>query len=470
MKNFNKNLFIYGLIPVLTKASGFILLPFYVNFLDSKDFGYMELFLTLFSFATLLINAEVYTAIGRYFYECNEIKEKRKLISSGLVITLFLAFLVTTLMYFFSDLVLMKYIQDYGQFNFFVLGIFYVLFNAVSTYLSVIPRYDNKAKTFTIINGSGIVVKLGAILFFLIYLDYGLLSVIIGHLCHAIFLTVCYVLINMEYLKFFVDFNSIKKILKYSVRLVPYVLLIGFWDPFSRYLLVDSFSTNEIGLLNFTLRLASLLELINAAIHMTWMPLLFENQNNDSFKSDVVKISNNVSIAILSFVMIISLTSPEIVSLLNANEFKDSILILNIILILNYFKIMVRLRGYLPYTNNKVYVLSFAQFLGYLVSILFFLLVRNKLGILGMAFFVALPFAVNYIYLASYTSIKSQISFSSIKENILLFLCFTLTFVHYYLENMLFRYFLVGIVTCFLIFYFKLYDTAFNLKKDNVKI
>jgi O-antigen/teichoic acid export membrane protein len=469
LKNFNKNVFIYGLIPVLTKASGFVLLPFYVNYLDSTDFGYMELFLTLFNFATLLINAEVYTAIGRYFYECNEIKEKRKLISSGLVITLILAFLVTALMYSFSDFVLIKYVQDYSQFNFFILGIFYVLFNAVSTYLGVIPRYDKKAKTFTIINGLGVAVKLGAILLFLTYLDYGLLSVIIGHLCHAIFLTICYVFINMEYLKFSVDLKSIKKILKYSGRLIPYIFLIGFWEPFSRYLLVDSFSTSEIGLLNFTLRLASLLELINAAIHMTWMPLLFENRNNESFKSDVVKISNNVSVAILSFVMIISLTSPEIVSMLNANEFKDSILILNIILILNYFKIMVRLRGYLPYTNNQVQVLSIASLLGYVVSIMFYLLIGNKLGILGMAFFVTLPFAFNYICLASYTSVKSQISFSSIKENTLLLLCFTLTFVHYYFENILFRYSLVVLVTLFLIVNFKLFDLTVNFKRDSLK-
>jgi O-antigen/teichoic acid export membrane protein len=343
------------------------------------------------------------------------------------------------------------------------------LFNAVSTYLGVIPRYDKKAKTFTIINGLGVAVKLGAILLFLTYLDYGLLSVIIGHLCHAIFLTICYVFINMEYLKFSVDLKSIKKILKYSGRLIPYIFLIGFWEPFSRYLLVDSFSTSEIGLLNFTLRLASLLELINAAIHMTWMPLLFENRNNESFKSDVVKISNNVSVAILSFVMIISLTSPEIVSMLNANEFKDSILILNIILILNYFKIMVRLRGYLPYTNNQVQVLSIASLLGYVVSIMFYLLIGNKLGILGMAFFVTLPFAFNYICLASYTSVKSQISFSSIKENTLLLLCFTLTFVHYYFENILFRYSLVVLVTLFLIVNFKLFDLTVNFKRDSLK-
>jgi hypothetical protein len=130
---------------------------------------------------------------------------------------------------------------------------------------------------------------------------------------------------------------------------------------------------------------------------------------------------------------------------------------------------MVRLRGYLPYTNNKVYVLSISQLLGYLVSILFFLLVKNKLGILGMAFFVTLPFAINYICLASYTNVKSQITFSSRKENTLLFLCFALTSVHYYLENILFRYFLVGIVILFLIYNFKLFDLVFNMKMGKVK-
>ncbi|WP_157966038.1 lipopolysaccharide biosynthesis protein [Cognataquiflexum aquatile] len=469
MKNFNKNLFVYGLIPLITKASGFILLPVYVLFLDSNDFGYMELFLTLFSFATLLINSEIYTAIGRFFYETKEFEEKRKLISSGLIITLFLAIVVVVILHFFSDYILKYYIRDISQFNFYFIGIFYVFFNAISTYLSVIPRYDNKAKIFTIINILAVLVKIFTILFFLFYLDFGLISVILGHLFQVIFSTICFIFINKNYIKFSIELNYITKIIKYSGRLIPYIFLIGFWEPFSRFLLVDYFSNSQIGLLNFTLRLASLLELINTAIHMTWMPLLFENKDNENFKSDTVKISHSISVLILSIIIIFSLASPEIISLINANEFKDSMFILNLILLLNYFKIMVRMRGYLPYTNNKVYILSLAQLLSYIISGLFLLYFKNEFGILGMAFFIMLPSAINYLFLTLYTSFQGQISFLSSKENILLFFCFCLSFIFFLSENFFIRYFLIGIVFLFLIVENKFFKMTFKLIAESKK-
>ena len=100
MKSFKKNFIVYGFLPIISKASGLILLPFYTHYFNLVDFGYLELFLTLFSFTTLLINLEIYTAIGRYFYDENTLEGKVKLISSGLGLNIIFSILVVCFLFF----------------------------------------------------------------------------------------------------------------------------------------------------------------------------------------------------------------------------------------------------------------------------------------------------------------------------------------------------------------------------------
>lgn len=427
----------------------------------------MELFLTLFGFATLLINLEIYTAIGRYFYEQNKIEDKIKLISSGFCITLLFSLIILVLLFCFKYELLHYYIRNVDQSAFYTIGVFYVFFNALSTYLSVIPRYDNKARVFTLVNSLAAVIKMASILFFLIILEYGLISIILGHLVQAIFSTICYLYVSKNYLKPIFDFSKAAKLIEYALPLVPFVVLIGFWEPFSRHLLVDYFSKSELGLLNFVIRLATLLELVNYAVHMTWMPLLYENKDSVSFKSDVVHLSKKISILILLSIILISLIAPEIVFILRATEFSQSILIINLLLLASYFKIMVRLRGYLPYINNKTYILTIAQVISYVFGILFLYMFKNSFGIVGMAVFVLLPFFMNYIILLGYTALSEKISFFSFKELLLLILCFVLTAFHSWNDSLFLRYAGVSVVLFVLVKYFDVITQIRKFKSSN---
>ncbi len=463
MKNFNKNLLIYGIIPVISKASGFLLLPFYVHYLNSEAFGYMELFLTLFSFATLLINLEIYTAIGRYFYDYQTTQQKKKLISSGLILTVCFGLIVGLLLFIFNDFILTYYIKDYNHASFYIIGVFYVVLNAYSTYLSVIPRYDNKAKIFTVVNSIAIIIKLISILFCLLYLKIGLLSVIIGHLMQVIFSSIAYTFICKKYLGFVLDKLMLKQIMSYALPLMPFIILIGLWEPLSRYFLTDYFSTSDIGLLNFCLRLVSILELINAAIQMTWMPMLYENKEDPNFKQDTVKLTRNISMVLLLTIAMLTVLSPEIIYLLNAENFGHAVYIINFVFLFNYFKIMVRIRGYLPYINNKTYMLTIAQIISFVFALTFIFIFKNSFGIVGLAIFLLLPYFINYIFLTFYTEWNENVKFHNYKEIMLFIIILFLSYFHYHIDNIYVRAFIFAGLLIYFVKYFNFVTIIKNL-------
>ena len=82
MKNFIKSFSIYGLIPVFGKFISIILLPLYTRVLTPEDYGAQDVLIQLAIFLTFLINLELYSGVGRYFYDKKDIIERKKLIST----------------------------------------------------------------------------------------------------------------------------------------------------------------------------------------------------------------------------------------------------------------------------------------------------------------------------------------------------------------------------------------------------
>lgn len=97
MKKFLKSFSIYGLIPIFGKFISILLLPLYTRLLTPADYGAQDILVQLSIFLTFLINLEMYAGVGRHFYDRQSLKEKQKLVSTGLWLTVLIGILVLAL-------------------------------------------------------------------------------------------------------------------------------------------------------------------------------------------------------------------------------------------------------------------------------------------------------------------------------------------------------------------------------------
>ena len=179
------------------------MIPIYARIFNAAEFGYLELFVSLVMLLTFAINLEFYTAIGRYFNDYRSKLGQKTLISSGLFITLLSAFIVVLLYWFFKPIILNEYVGSLSySWEFLLAGIWFPI-SAISTYLSVIPRYRKRSKKYVIYTSISIFIRVISTIFYVLVLKLGLSGVLLGHITGATLSTILYYYDSREYIGFF---------------------------------------------------------------------------------------------------------------------------------------------------------------------------------------------------------------------------------------------------------------------------
>src|SRR5690606_37020273 len=159
------------ILPVVGKFAGFFLIPIYTRLFSSAEFGMLELLMTLIKFLLFACSLEFYSAIGRFFYERELLSDKRKLISTGLILTIITSFIISIgsfqLEHYISDIYLNSHLYWFE----FRLCLIWLFLEATSTYLSVIPRYEKKPKKYVLISVTSLLVRVSFTVLYVLFLD-----------------------------------------------------------------------------------------------------------------------------------------------------------------------------------------------------------------------------------------------------------------------------------------------------------
>lgn len=422
MKDFLKHVSIYGILPVSGKFIGFFLVPIYTRVFSSYEFGVVELILTLTSFLIFACNLEFYSAIGRFFYDKENIEEKKKLISTGLLLTLASTVIVVIISFLAEDFIKRSYFDNTDYIFEFRISLVWLFFASVSTYLSVIPRYDKKPQLYILINISSLVARVGSTILFVLVLKTGIVGVIYGEVVGTITATILNAIISAKYLGFFFCRHDAKEIIRFAIPIVPGLLIFGAWAPLSRNLITKHFSIETLGLFSFAVRIASVMKIASGAIKLAWNPLLFENYKKDTFKKDLYKISWYTGLITFSGAIFITLLSPEISRYIGTTEYYDSRILIGFLAFGGVLEILSRLRGFGPLILKKTYILSIVELIGLIIGTIAFWLISGSLGLIGIGFIFLLHDVIKYYILVSYTKRKIEIKFSDVFEKILMIL------------------------------------------------
>ena len=361
-------------------------------------------------------NLEIYTAIGNFFYKKDNLKEKQILVSSGLFLTIFFSIIVILLLILNEKLVLNYFFNSLKYHYEFKISLIWLFIAAIGTYLGVIPRYTNQQKTFVLISAISLLIRAGSTVFFILTLNTGIVGVIYGQIIGASFSLVFNAWITKKYIVSHFQWSEIKSIVHFAFPIVPGVLLIGLWQPFSRSLISKFYSMEDVGLLSFAVRITSVLEIANYGIRYAWLPMLFENHEKENFKTEVTKISKLVGVLAFTAAIALTLLSPEIAKYIGTKEYQESSILIGFLAFSSVFEILRNVRGFGPFILKKTYLLTLAEIGGICLGLLFFILFSSKLGLFGIGFLFLVPSFFKYISLSIYTGKAIGVKFFYVTE------------------------------------------------------
>lgn len=424
MKDFVKQVSIYGVLPVVGKFAGFFLIPIYARQFEAYEFGIVELLVTLAHFLMFVCSLEFYSAIGRYFYEKSTLHDRKVLISTGLFLTVISTLTVVSLAFAFESSVISYYLKGEDYLSEYRISLIWLVFSAFYTYLGVIPRYEKKPKVFVAINISSLFVRLGSTLLYILVFDLGISGVLYGHLSGAIVASILNFLISYKYIGFHFNIKEAFRIIKFAVPIIPGLLVVGFWQPLSRNIISNFFSIKEVGLFAFAIRITSVLQMINLAIKLAWNPMIFENYKKDSFKKDLYRISKFMGVFSLFAATLLTLFAPEIAFYVGTSEFADSSVLIGFLAFSGILEILIRLRGFGPLILKKTHIASIIEIIGIGSGLVMLFLLGAKIGLIGIGIAFLVPPIIKYILIVHYTQKTMNLNFFNYQELIIAIILF----------------------------------------------
>jgi len=402
LKSVFKGASVYSIGQILTKASGFFLIPVFTYYLTPSEYGivgYLQMVLQLF--ATILMFG-FFGAQTRYFYEFKDNAKKigEYLFSTNAFLMTVLIFICTVITLWGKSLYSLLNIKDIPFYPFVVLTVWTAFLQIMN---QMVISFNMAAKKY----------KKVAVLQFLQFASMSIFSIILivyfkkgalGRIEGLFYGQLAFFLIfYFNYAKnFTLNFKSeyVKYALAFGVPIVFHLLAGVLHNSADRFILEKFVSMSQLGLYTLAYQLGMVMSILVTAINQAWQPNYFDLMSSDC-SDDQKKYENRKYFAywifIISSICLFGvLFTKEILFLLTPSEYHRASGIVQIILAGYFMQGLYYFAASPIFFYKKTKLLPFLTGSSALLNILLNLIFIPIYGIYG----AAVATLISYFYQA----------------------------------------------------------------------
>lgn len=317
------NSVLYSLSSFLQKGIGFLLLPVYTYYLTPEDYGVLNIVTTIVAFLSQLFLMSLHGAASRFHFNSEKVEYRAKV--WGTILMLVLAnslFWGVLVMVFNSYLIspIAKGIEFYPLFFFSILG---TMFSPLYLFYQQWLRNLQNGIRYTINAITYFILQVVLNLFGLIVLNLGVLSPVLASLSVSVVFFIIAFCRFVPHVNLKIDKKIAKDAVKYSLPLVPHNIA-GYWSmTIDRIILNSIMNASSVGLYSVGSQFGMVVGEIAMSINKAFSPWCYDKMsksNQDGYER--MYIFADMSILFLCLgAMIVSIFSPEVVSLMASSSF-----------------------------------------------------------------------------------------------------------------------------------------------------
>ena len=477
--NLLKNSLLFGSADFISRLVAFCSYPLIASLLSAKNFGFVELLLTIVTLLGFVINCGLNNSLFRFYWDNKKNKQlKSQLISSGFYAQVFfglaIIFIYSLFLYFF-----IKY--NFNQ-NLPLTWITYlsliiiVVLTQLINYLKDVSRLKFKNFDYFILSvfSKSLGILIGVFALIIGWDTDGLLAGI----ALGLIIVIPYAFwLNKYDLKInFFNYEQAKRMTSYGY---PFIYVgLAFWilGAVDRWMLASMKSLDEVGIYSVAFRFASIVFFVSLAFGQAWSAVAIKIRND--FRKSYRSIYGDVLI-LLTFIMVIAsssvaLFSNEIIEFIMPKEYSQSKLPLIILCLGVFFQSLQQICGIGITIEKKVYLYARISWVIVVLNIILNFLLIPSFGSVGAAISSLICyFIMNFIYFY-YTQKLHPIKFSKniFYGQIVYAMIFIFIALLLFDKTISFNYvaFKIAIILVFIChFWFYIKKILFNLKFDKDK-
>lgn len=279
-KQFFKSSLIYSIVGALPYASGFLLIPWFMELLTPAQFGINALYISLMYFIQIIAAWGFDVSVGVLFIEYNDNRQKMREFLGTVLIVLVFSCSVTALFFITGGIRLFDVIFGSGStFDLIPFGIFTVVsgvLNGIFKVYSNLLIYQQRPERFLWINLLNFLLTIGFSLGIVYSFPFTLYGPILGRMIPACFsAALSVILLSTEYGTSWNKEYAIK-LIKYSSPLVIFALLSWIVNYIDRFLVLRVMGdTTLVGIYDFSVKLILGIDLIQIGLISSMNPKIF---------------------------------------------------------------------------------------------------------------------------------------------------------------------------------------------------
>jgi len=212
---------IYGATEILSRFVGFLMIPFYTNYLRPADYGISELVGLTIEVISMVLGMGISNAIYRFYYDRNEASNPKIVMSTAAIGVPILGFFALLLLSFFSNKISLLALGS-EKYTFYInLSIAALWFGQMGNLVYTYVRVTESSKLYAVLSISGLFFSLSLNIFLIAGMGWGVLGLFASNLISAaVFALLTFpVLLKKIGLSFSMEIG--KKMLRYSLPIVP---------------------------------------------------------------------------------------------------------------------------------------------------------------------------------------------------------------------------------------------------------
>jgi len=425
---------LYIVANLLTKGVSLLLIPFYTSYFTTSEYGILSILGVFGSIIGAVVTFQIYQGVARYIAEDGVTDAViKKLISTGFWFTFSTFSLFTIIAFVFKDQFIGFLSADVViPESTYLLSIIVVSINALFYNLSIQLRFLRRVNEFTIISFVHSIFNILLIIFFAIKFDLGLNSIYYASLVVTPLIIIYQIIILKKYLAFYLGYEELKKMLKFSIPLVfsgiSYIVL----NSTDRIFIKEMLSMSKNGIYEVAFKFSSIIGIVIFGFQAALSPVLYKDFEKNETKIEMSNIFNLFFFFGTTGVIILSIFSYETLYFFTQPKYYEAIQILPV------FYLTILITGLAlfspgPHLKGKTKIMSKIVIIAAVINITLNYFLIKQLGLIGASIGTLISVVVNQSSLFFFSQKIYYIKYDTkkIKYGILLFIltyCYILVF------------------------------------------
>jgi O-antigen/teichoic acid export membrane protein len=263
---------LYGAASAISKAFSLITFPILARHLSVIEYGVLDYFLVLTSLLTIFFVFGQDSAVARFFYEYNDVENRKQLISQSLIFQLTGLALLLPLFWLFANGISLRLVKTPDSVFLFRIVLLHMPFLVVINFSQNLLKWTfSRARFLTMSLGSALMQSIFLVVAVLVF-DVGIAGVLVFSLATSALFGAIGLTFIRHWFILPTDLRHLRTMLPFAIP-IGVICVIGAFSPaMERLLTLSLLGAEQLGLYAAGAKLAMLIGLLASAFQTAWGP------------------------------------------------------------------------------------------------------------------------------------------------------------------------------------------------------